>query len=111
MSTRIKIMARSNVSQKKEQNFYQRKNSRISFVKNQLLTAKCETIDSMFSVSVQDLSSGGAFIYTKRKLRLGQEIAMTIKLPDAAEFFLVTGEVVRISAEGYGVKFKIIFNE
>jgi hypothetical protein len=41
--------------------------------------------------------------YTKRKLRLGQEIAMTIKLPDAADFFMVTGEVVRISSEGFGL--------
>lgn len=58
-------MPRSNVSQQKEQNFYQRKNSLMSFVKNQLLTVKCETIDSMFSVSVQDLSPGGAFIIPK----------------------------------------------
>jgi len=59
-------MALSNVSQKKEQNFHQRKNSRMSSVKNQLLTAKCETIDSMFSVSVQDLSADGVFIDTKK---------------------------------------------
>jgi len=104
-------MAHSIVSQRNEQKFYQRKNSRMSFVKKQLLTAKCETTDSLFSVSVQDLSPGGALIYTKRKLILGQEIAMTIKLPNSEDFLMVTGEVVRISSEGYGVKFKIIFNE
>jgi Tfp pilus assembly protein PilZ len=104
-------MAGSNVSQRRQQNFYQRKNSRMSFVKNQLLTAKCETIDSRFSVSVQDLSPGGAFIYTKKKLSLGQEIAMTIKLPNAEDFLMVTGDVVRIAAKGYGVQFKIIFSD
>jgi Tfp pilus assembly protein PilZ len=104
-------MAHPNLSQKNEQHLYQRKDSRMSFVKNQLLTAKCETIDSMFSVSVQDLSPGGAFIYTKKKLRLGQEIAMTINLPGSEAFLMVTGEIVRISSEGYGVKFIIIFNE
>jgi Tfp pilus assembly protein PilZ len=104
-------MAQSNVIQRKEERYYQRKDSRKSFVKNQLLTAKCETIDSMFSASLQDLSPGGAFIYTKKKLTLGQEIAMTIKLPTADGFLMVTGEIVRISSAGYGVQFKIIFNE
>jgi Tfp pilus assembly protein PilZ len=104
-------MAQSNVIQKKEERYYQRKDSRKSFVKNQLLTAKCETIDSMFSASVQDLSPGGAFIYTKKKMTLGQEIAMTIKLPTADEFLMVTGEIIRIASDGYGVQFKIIFND
>jgi Tfp pilus assembly protein PilZ len=104
-------MAQSNVTQRKEERYYQRKDSRKSFVKNQLLTAKCETIDSVFSASVQDLSPGGAFIYTKKKLTLGQEIALTIMLPAADEFLMVTGEIVRISSAGYGVHFKIIFNE
>jgi Tfp pilus assembly protein PilZ len=104
-------MAQSNVTHREEERYYQRKGSRKSFVKNQLLTAKCETIDSMFSASVQDLSPGGAFIYTKKKLTLGQEIALTIKLPTADEFLMATGEIVRISSDGYGVQFKIIFNQ
>lgn len=104
-------MAQSNVLQRREERYYQRKDSRKSFVKNQLMTAKCETIDSMFSASVQDLSPGGTFIYTKKKLALGQEIAMTIKLPNADEFLMVNGEIVRIASDGYGVQFKIIFNE
>ena len=104
-------MAHSNVLQQKEETQYQRKDSRKYFVKNQLLTAKCETIDDVFSVSVQDVSPSGAFIYTKRKLDMGQEIALTIKLPNADEFLRATGEVVRISAQGIGVAFKIIFND
>ncbi len=104
-------MAHSNVLPQKEEAHYQRKDSRKYFVKNQLLTAKCETIDDVFSVSVQDVSPSGAFIYTKRKLRMRQEIALTIKLPNAEEFLRATGEVVRISAEGIGVEFKIIFND
>jgi len=103
-------MASSSVSHHKEAPDYQRKDSRKSFVKNQLLTARCETIDGMFSVSVQDLSPGGAFIYTKKKLKMGQEIAMTIDLPNSEEFLMATGEVVRTSSIGYGVAFKIIFN-
>jgi Tfp pilus assembly protein PilZ len=104
-------MPRSNLSQKKEELYYQRKDSRKYFVKNQLLTAKCETIDSMFSVSVQDVSPSGAFIYTKKKLTLGQEIAMTIQLPNSDDLLRATGEIVRVSSGGFGVEFKVIFNE
>lgn len=104
-------MPGSNVSRKKEEPFYQRKDSRKYFVKNQLLTAKCETIDDMFSVSVQDVSPSGAFIYTKKVLTLGQEIAMTIQLPNSDEVLRATGEIVRVDADGFGVEFKIIFSE
>jgi Tfp pilus assembly protein PilZ len=104
-------MSQSNALQNEAQKHHQRKDSRKSFVKNQLLTAKCETIDARFSASVQDVSPGGAFIYSKRKLLLGQEIALTIKLPAADEFLRVTGEIVRIAPDGYGVRFNIIFND
>jgi len=104
-------MPGSNIPQKKEEPNYQRQDPRKYFVKNQLLTAKCETIDSMFSVPVQDLSPRGAFIYTKKKFTLGQGIAMTIQLPNAGEFFRATGEIIRISSGGFGVEFKIIFSE
>ena len=104
-------MTHSNVRQSEAQKDHQRKDSRISFVKNQLLTAKCETVDSRFSASVQDLSPGGAFIYSKKKLSIGQEIAMKIKLPAANEFLRVTGKIVRISPDGYGVRFNIIFSD
>ena len=104
-------MPSSNISSKQEQQYYQRKDSRKYFVKNQLLTAKCETIDDMFSVSVQDVSPSGAFIYTKKNLTLGQEIAITIQLPNSDDFLRATGEIVRISSGGFAVEFKIIFSE
>ena len=104
-------MPRSSISHEGDAEYYQRRDSRKYFVKNQLLTAKCETMDSMFSVSVQDLSPSGAFIFTKKKLTLGQEIAMTIQLPSTDEFLRATGEIIRISEGGFGVEFKIIFSE
>ena len=104
-------MPSSKVSQKERKPYYRRKGPRKYFVKNQLLTAKCETIDDMFSVSVQDVSNSGAFIYTKKELDLGQEIAMTIQLPNSDDFLRATGEIVRVDAGGFGVEFKIIFND
>lgn len=105
------MMARPDALQSKEDVYYHRKDSRKYFVENQVLSADCETVDGVFKVSVQDLSPSGAFITTDQKLSLGQEIAMTILLPNAREFLKATGEIVRVSAEGIAVKFNIIFND
>jgi Tfp pilus assembly protein PilZ len=90
--------------------FYERKDSRKYFGKNQLLLASCKTVDTDFNEYIQDLSSGGAFIQTKKKLTIGQEIAMTISLPNSRKALKATGEIVRVSPKGVGVEFKIIFN-
>lgn len=90
--------------------FYERKDSRKYFGKNQLLLANCETVDTVFNEYIQDLSSGGAFIQTNKKLTIGQEIAMTISLPNSRKALKATGEIVRVSPKGVGVEFKIIFN-
>ena len=93
-----------------EDALYERKDSRKYFGKNQLLLANCETSSTKFSEYIQDLSSGGAFIQTDKKLNIGQEIAMTISLPNSRKSLKATGEIVRISPKGVGVEFKVIFN-
>ena len=90
--------------------FYERKDPRKVFGKNQLLLANCKTVDTDFNEYIQDLSSGGAFIQTNKKLTIGQEIAMTISLPSSRKALKATGEIVRVSPKGVGVEFKIIFN-
>ena len=89
---------------------YARKDSRKYFGKNQLLLANCKTVDTDFNEYIQDLSSGGAFIQTNKKLTIGQEIAMTISLPNSRKALKATGEIVRVSPKGVGLEFKIIFN-
>ena len=74
-----------------------------------LPTAHCKTRHGVFKASVYDISSGGVFIKTSRRLSIGQEIAMKITFPATMETVLITGEVARISAQGAGVKFKIIY--
>ncbi len=100
----------SNMPLTPEEAFYARKDSRKNFGKNQLLLANCETVDSVFNEYIQDLSSGGAFIQTNKKLTIGQEIAMTISLPNSRKALKATGEIVRVSPKGVGVEFKVIFN-
>lgn len=89
---------------------YERKDSRKYFGQNQLLLANCQTAKSVFNEYIQDLSSGGAFIQTDKTLTIGQEIAMTISLPNSRKELKATGEIVRISSKGVGVEFTVIFN-
>ena len=74
-----------------------------------LPTAHCKTWEGAFRAPVYDISSGGAFIKTNRRFFIGQEIAMKITFPATMETHLITGEIARISANGAGVKFKIIY--
>ncbi len=72
---------------------------------------ECKTIDSEFMASVQNLGATSAFIITQKPLTMGQEIAMTIKFPNNGDTIKATGDIVRITAEGVGVKFTIFFNK
>ena len=74
-----------------------------------LPAAICKTRQGVFKAPVYDISSGGAFIKTARRLTVGQEIAMKLTIPATMETHLITGEIARISASGAGVKFKIIY--
>ena len=103
-------MESSNSASVPENSLYERKDSRKYFGKTQLLLANCQTVDSVFNEYIQDLSSGGAFIQTDKTLRIGQEIAMTISLPNSRKELKATGEIVRISPKGVGVEFRVIFN-
>ena len=103
-------MESSNAAAVPEDALYERKDSRKYFGKNQLLLANCQTADSVFNEYIQDLSSGGAFIQTDKNLTIGQEIAMTISLPNSRKELKATGEIVRVSPKGVGVEFTVIFN-
>lgn len=103
-------MEMSAAQQTPEDALYERKDSRKYFSKNQLLLANCETVDNSFNEYIQDLSSGGAFIQTDKKLNIGEEIAMTISLPNSRKSLKATGEIVRVGPKGVGVEFKVIFN-
>ena len=93
-----------------EEALYERKDSRKYFGKNQLLLANCQTANFNFNEYIQDLSSGGAFIQTNKTLTIGQEIAMTISLPNSRKELKATGEIVRVNPKGVGVEFTVIFN-
>jgi hypothetical protein len=74
-----------------------------------LPAAQCQTWDGDFDAAVCNISSGGEFIKTSQRFFIGQEIAMKITFPAPMETHLVTGEIVRTTPSGAGVKFKVFF--
>ena len=54
---------------------------------------------------IQDLSRGGVFIETKESFEQGQKISLTFTLPSSQTHFKATGEIVRTSPKGIGIRF------
>ena len=63
--------------------------------------------DRMYKDFIQDISAGGLFIETNKPFSLGQDVTLTFPLPDHQEHIKITGEVVRTTTQGIGVKFKM----
>ena len=91
------------------ENFEGRRDSRKKLDEIQPVVAVCQTKDSDFEAFIQDVSSSGVFIKTSRPLLTGQEIALTFMFPKTLKPIMATGEIVRVSYRGVGVKFKIFF--
>jgi Tfp pilus assembly protein PilZ len=89
----------------------QRKDVRKKLNEIQPIVATCKTIDCDFKASIDEISSSGLFIKTRRHLSIGQEIAIKFRFPKAKNTIRATGEIVRASGKGIGVEFKILFND
>ena len=92
-------------------NLEERHDSRKKFNETQSIIAACRTRDSDFEAFIQDVSSSGAFIKTNKNLFAGEEIAITFTFPKTQKTIMATGEIVRISYDGAGVKFNIFFKD
>jgi hypothetical protein len=93
-----------------DENGCRRKDFRRFFDANQPMYANCLTKYGEFKEKVQNLSAKGVFLSTRRKLSVGDEIAMTIPLVHAKAMIRATGEIIRLEPEGVGVEFRVIFN-
>jgi hypothetical protein len=91
------------------QSFDGRRDTRKRLNEFQPVVAVCRTLDSHFEAPIEDVSSSGVFIKTSKPLLTGQEIAMTFVFPKTREPVMATGEIVRVSYRGVGVRFKIFF--
>lgn len=87
----------------------ERRDARKKLNEMQPILAECKTKDCDFKASIDDVSSSGVFIKTRRHLSAGQEIAMKFSFPKAKNTIMATGEIVRVSSKGVGVEFTILF--
>lgn len=79
-----------------------RKNER----KDCLITVNYAVKGRAYQNYIQDISTEGVFIETREKFSAGDEILLTISYSDTERPFKITGEVVRVTAKGVGVRFK-----
>jgi uncharacterized protein (TIGR02266 family) len=57
---------------------------------------------------IENISAGGVFIETRTPFAVGQEVSLSFPLPNHEKYIRITGEVVRTSQQGIGVKFKLV---
>ncbi len=76
-----------------------------------LMVVDYSTEDRFYKDYIQDISAGGVFIQTRMPFRAGQEVSLTFSLPDYQKHLKIIGEIVRITPQGIGVKFKIANEE
>ena len=89
----------------------ERKDARKKLNEIQPVVAACKTKDCDFKACIDDVSSSGVFIKTRRHLSTGQEIAMIFSFPKAKNTIMATGQIVRASDKGVGVEFRIVFKD
>jgi Tfp pilus assembly protein PilZ len=77
----------------------------------QPILAACKTKECDFKAFIDDISSSGVFIKTRKHLLVGQEIAMKFIFPNGKNTIKATGEIIRVSEKGIAVEFKIFFKD
>ncbi|MFB0520138.1 MAG: PilZ domain-containing protein [Desulfatiglandales bacterium] len=66
------------------------------------------TDDRAYKDYIQNISTGGVFIETRMPLSVGQVVSLSFPLRDYQKCIKITGEVVRVSPQGIGVKFRMV---
>lgn len=88
-----------------------RKDARLVFRKNQIVSVRCFTDRCNFDARIQNVSSSGIFIKTEQELPIGEEIALSFTFPDSGNQVMATGKIVRITDSGMGIEIQVYFKE
>jgi len=62
--------------------------------------------DRVYTSHILDISAGGVFIETRIPFTPGQDISLTFPLLDYQKHIKIIGEIVRVTQQGIGVRFK-----
>jgi Tfp pilus assembly protein PilZ len=63
--------------------------------------------DSNYTTFIQDISYGGGFIESPASINVGETITMYVQYAEGQDPIAMIGEVVRVSPQGFGVRFKM----
>jgi Tfp pilus assembly protein PilZ len=67
----------------------------------------CITQDYAFVDYIRDINAWGVLLETSQPIRVGENISMTIPLPNKNENIKIIGKIVRSGPRGVGVEFKM----
>lgn len=62
--------------------------------------------DLQYNGKLNDISPGGMFINSYDAFTIGNEIRLSIKIPNCSTSFRINGNITRKEEKGFGVKFK-----
>jgi Tfp pilus assembly protein PilZ len=62
--------------------------------------------DGLSSGLIRDISLGGVFILSRRAFSLGQSLSVSFSPTDFEKTVWITGDVMRVTPEGIGVRFR-----
>lgn len=62
--------------------------------------------DLQYNGQLYDISPGGIFISSYDAFTIGNEIRLSIKIPNCSTSFRINGNITRKEEKGFGVKFK-----
>jgi hypothetical protein len=69
--------------------------------------AHCITQDYAFIDYIRDINAWGVLLETSQPIRVGENITMTIPLPNNNENIKIIGKIVRSGPIGVGIEFKM----
>jgi len=77
------------------------------YVRKDLVPAGYTRQESEAPFLIKNLSVGGAFIETDKKLSIGQTISLDFAFDDTEDTFTISGKVMRSNRIGFGIAFNI----
>jgi len=83
------------------------KEVRDNFRKPFFMNVNYATCERNYNDFIKDISAGGLFIETRRPFSIGQDIVLTFPFPEEQKHVKVSGEIVRTTENGIGVRFKM----
>lgn len=70
------------------------------------IQVKYSVSDLKYNGKLGDISPGGIFINSNDAFSIGNEIRLSITIPNGSTSFKINGKITRKEEKGFGVKFK-----